>query len=280
MHRTRQSLRSGGFTLIELLIVIAIIAILAAILFPVFATAREKARQTTCASNLKQLSTAYVQYTQDYDEHIPVGYFVSTYKGEGWAGQLYSYVKSAGVFACPDDTTTPDPGYNVVSYGYNYSIVTGKGTLQISSHTAPARTVVFCEVSGFNAIVGTVTEWASPAVDGFVGLGNNIQGRPPTVVGGQVSVYQTGLLGGYQAPVGHINGDFAGTTGWHTSGSNYAFEDGHVKWLSGDLISPGLNAPSPSSVQSNNAFPNYNAAGTAMMTNPSGGPLAGTFSAI
>jgi prepilin-type N-terminal cleavage/methylation domain-containing protein len=61
----------GGFTLIELLVVIAIIAILAAILFPVFAQAREKARQTTCVSNLKQIGTAFMMYVQDYDETYP-----------------------------------------------------------------------------------------------------------------------------------------------------------------------------------------------------------------
>ena len=59
-----------GFTLIELLVVIAIIAILAAILFPVFAKAREKARQASCQSNLKQLALACLMYAQDYDEHF------------------------------------------------------------------------------------------------------------------------------------------------------------------------------------------------------------------
>ena len=65
-----------AFTLIELLVVIAIIAILAAILFPVFAQAREKARQTSCLSNLKQIGLGLMMYTQDYDETYPMNLFL------------------------------------------------------------------------------------------------------------------------------------------------------------------------------------------------------------
>src|SRR5438067_8373067 len=68
---TREMRHRNAFTLIELLVVIAIIAILAAILFPVFAQAREKARQSTCLSNCKQMGTAAMLYLQDYDETYP-----------------------------------------------------------------------------------------------------------------------------------------------------------------------------------------------------------------
>jgi prepilin-type N-terminal cleavage/methylation domain-containing protein len=120
-----KSSKRYGFTLIELLVVIAIIAILAAILFPVFAKVREKARQISCLSNMKQLALGEVQYNQDYDEKYAPG--ASTYGlGTGWAGQIYPYVKSVNVFICPDDNspylhaggTNNDSGH-ATSYGYN-----------------------------------------------------------------------------------------------------------------------------------------------------------------
>lgn len=74
--RPRQ--RRAAFTLIELLVVIAIIAVLAAILFPVFAQAREKARQTTCASNLRNLGMAVLMYAQDYDEQLPLAAYATS----------------------------------------------------------------------------------------------------------------------------------------------------------------------------------------------------------
>lgn len=97
--------RRSGFTLIELLVVIAIIAILAAILFPVFAKAREKARQTTCLSNEKQMGLGILQYTQDYDETYPMTNVPRNVLC--WAQQIYSYTKSADVYKCPDN---PDAG--------------------------------------------------------------------------------------------------------------------------------------------------------------------------
>src|SRR5471030_2357537 len=97
-----------GFTLIELLVVIAIIAILAAILFPVFSAAREKARQTSCASNEKQIGLAIIQYVQDFDETYPnidqgqpeASNTFSTVNTL-WADMIFSYVKSKQVFVCP-----------------------------------------------------------------------------------------------------------------------------------------------------------------------------------
>jgi prepilin-type N-terminal cleavage/methylation domain-containing protein/prepilin-type processing-associated H-X9-DG protein len=95
------SRKNVGFTLIELLVVIAIIAILAAILFPVFAQAREKARQTACLSNGKQLANAIAMYTQDYDETLPMGgYTIGTVTGR-WFVDIYPYVKNLDAYTCP-----------------------------------------------------------------------------------------------------------------------------------------------------------------------------------
>jgi len=98
----------AGFTLIELLVVITIIAILAAILFPVFAKAREKARQITCTSNMKQMGLAYFQYVSDYDQTYP--------PVPNWKSQLQPYIKTTKINVCP---SRPDlPWY----YGQGYNI--------------------------------------------------------------------------------------------------------------------------------------------------------------
>jgi prepilin-type N-terminal cleavage/methylation domain-containing protein/prepilin-type processing-associated H-X9-DG protein len=118
----------GAFTLIELLVVIAIIAILAAILFPVFAKAREKARQASCISNLKQCGIAISQYTQDYDETLP-SRKIGTIAGQpdmNWRAAIHPYTKSADVYTCmsnPDkDAPALDPGYGVpMAYRTSYS---------------------------------------------------------------------------------------------------------------------------------------------------------------
>src|ERR1041385_5961651 len=100
-----QHRKQDGFTLIELLVVIAIIAILAAILFPVFAQAREKARQTSCLSNTKQWGLGITMYVQDYDETMPIsGYEAFLNPTSYWWNSVAPYVKNSAVAACPSDT--------------------------------------------------------------------------------------------------------------------------------------------------------------------------------
>lgn len=106
MERNRSAGGRRGFTLIELLVVIAIIAILAAILFPVFAAAREKARQTSCLSNLKQVGLAYIAYMEDYDLTTANALTVA-HSGawvSSWKVTVYPYMKSMGIYLCPDNS--------------------------------------------------------------------------------------------------------------------------------------------------------------------------------
>ncbi|BDI30237.1 hypothetical protein CCAX7_22880 [Capsulimonas corticalis] len=132
----------SGFTLIELLVVIAIIAILAAILFPVFAQAREKARQTTCQSNLKGFMLAILQYNQDNDDCMPISVSNGAQIGSATAAaypgvqqfgvhaQIMPYVKSVEVFHCPDDAGFSGGSGNA-------------STVASGSHTMPIGTPVY-----------------------------------------------------------------------------------------------------------------------------------------
>lgn len=118
MSRKSTFTKSFGFTLIELLVVIAIISILSAILFPVFARARENARRASCMSNEKQIALGFMQYNQDYDERMPFHANPAF-----WIPAIMPYVKSNQLFFCPSDSihnsANPITTANI-SYGYNY----------------------------------------------------------------------------------------------------------------------------------------------------------------
>jgi prepilin-type N-terminal cleavage/methylation domain-containing protein/prepilin-type processing-associated H-X9-DG protein len=256
-----------AFTLIELLVVIAVIAVLAAMLFPVFASAREKAREASCLSNEKQLSLALLAYAQDSDEHLPPGVMpVSTpwfWAGEGWAGQLYPYVRSTQVYRCPDDSTAGSSSVDLpVSYGYNINLVLhdsantyvgmGDGSidapaigLSLADLDAPAKTVALFEVSGVTADILDPQEGSQQGgMPGHYysassnGLDNRLYAHldPST---GNDNRYATGKLGG--RPVSPT-GQFQPAIGRHHDGSNILFTDGHARWLLGSHVSSGLNA--------------------------------------
>jgi prepilin-type N-terminal cleavage/methylation domain-containing protein/prepilin-type processing-associated H-X9-DG protein len=290
-------MKKKGFTLIELLVVIAIIAILAAILFPVFAKAREKARQITCASNEKQIGLGFLQYSQDFDEQWPCGESTVNHSlGTGWAGQIYSYVKSTGIFHCPDDPQGPQVNTSVtpnvtsvpVSYAVNLQLVrtdpSGTGDphvgSSIASDVSPSKTVLLSEVTG---IYGNVTD---------PNEANGVGGVMSSASNGTSSVYPwggafgqvggnetTGCLGGqsFSCPAtgDHMN------VARHGTGSNFLLADGHVKWLNGSSVSPGgVAAASDCNQGGTPTVSDCTSTGSSMAAGTGSGQYSVTFSPI
>jgi prepilin-type N-terminal cleavage/methylation domain-containing protein/prepilin-type processing-associated H-X9-DG protein len=222
-----------AFTLIELLVVIAIIAILAAILFPVFAQAREKARQATCQSNLKQIGNAVTMYVQDYDETYPINdgrgsipaFYTQPPDARGvwsearagvWATTLQPYIKSYRIYQCPScplDTTTLSAPLNAgateypISYTYNGQLACST----LAAVTSPSTCINFWE--GFGK--ASIRNYALSTPSFFPG------GPPHPVFPSSDCAFYV-----QRVPI---------TTTYyvHGQGSDYLYCDGHVKWVTG-----------------------------------------------
>ena len=291
--------REKAFTLIELLVVIAIIALLAAILFPVFARAREKARQASCASNMKQLGLGFLQYFQDYDEALPVGDMttlsltVQNTGGGGWGGQIYPYVKNSQVYSCPSDSTVNAGGSKIipsnVSYVYNaglctYSLASQYAGFYPQQYYLPKLQATSKTVLLFEAICGNASGWnfdltespenpstpslRSPASLGACGFGSSYNNAPwvSGIDGSTLGFVAATSVMGNQPNCAYPLPGFRSSpplTGLHNGGSNFLFCDGHVKWLLGANVSDGFDAVNSTDDQLDFASPSgQRAAGT------------------
>jgi prepilin-type N-terminal cleavage/methylation domain-containing protein len=212
-----------GFTLIELLVVIAIIAILAAILFPVFAQAREKARQTSCLSNLKQIGLAFKMYVQDYDERWPQcdpitccsngqnGSIGQDFGYNGWVSNaLRSYTKNQAIYMCPD-----------VQNGAFYDPYSNGGTA--TTNGSESFSYAFNYKSDYGAKEAAFQNTATALV--MSDSGTNWWDCP---------YENTGCGWRVRDWAAHLTGGYTGTpptqyTEWHTGKNNGIFEDGHAK---------------------------------------------------
>jgi prepilin-type N-terminal cleavage/methylation domain-containing protein/prepilin-type processing-associated H-X9-DG protein len=238
--RTSGHRAKAGFTLIELLVVIAIIAILAAILFPVFAQAREKARQTTCASNEKNLATATLMYLQDYDEVFPITVpgNSDTYRAVGdqatfgpqtrsfYLNALEPYLKNRGILRCPSGPEVNLYGAGVVipwatdGTAVSYAMNGYLNAFPLSGMPAPAQVILYTE-NGKQALRG-------------LGMAFPYPGSATLAAVQPGETWRYSIEAGTNCPT-NANQTYLESTGvswWnHGQGHNLAYADGHVKWV-------------------------------------------------
>jgi len=265
MKNTRRS----AFTLIELLVVIAIIAILAAILFPVFAQAREKARQTACLSNMKQIGTSMMMYTQDYDELYPVNNrtyqsasnFQNSFTYITWVGQLQAYAKNVDIFMCPSAPTSDLSDCN------NAIVLPGVGGVNTTYCTAgklgPATgdaIKVPVKNIGANEWVfnraGVLSPASSPGSNEPQSVALADVGKPaalPMIADSLYILFQQGeRIYNANTPAGvTVPQTVEPRYARHVGGANIVYGDGHAKWhAQGALnLDPVRQAAYPSYLQ-------------------------------
>jgi prepilin-type N-terminal cleavage/methylation domain-containing protein/prepilin-type processing-associated H-X9-DG protein len=226
-----------AFTLIELLVVIAIIALLAAILFPVFARARENARRASCQSNLKQIALGMKQYLQDNDGVFPE-YFnygpdgTASNDDTGWAEVIQPYLKSTQIYQCPSNPSPPTATFPLTdSYGYTEYFYNGN----LGSHPFgnPQNLVKEAEIDYSSNVIlfGDGGRGSSAAM---ANCPNDQSSTCPDAVVRPLSVQYPPGKSGYVEGTANAWATAADVTkalNRHLEGANYAFADGHVKWL-------------------------------------------------
>jgi len=241
-----------GFTLIELLVVIAIIAILAAILFPVFATAREKARQTTCLSNHKQVILAFLQYANDYDETWPLANYYTpstgvwghnnlvttptSYFGHSstrdayWSNSTQPYLNNLSVLRCPSASkeNTDASGMTLdQAHGYAYSETYNAYLNQWPSAGSPQPADVIAFSEG----------WGKAYVPRYAGHFPLLASGTSTATGEGIFIADDG--GAHCAQPWVLTVEVENTVWVHGQGSNYAYMDGHCRYQR----NPSANSP-------------------------------------
>ena len=263
-HGRTPSRRPSAFTLIELLVVIAIIAILAAILFPVFAQAREKARQAACLSNGRQIGTGMMMYLQDYDSQFPL-YFFGYTPATGYTSPQYywpqavaPYIQKAsgtgsgsqalitdlsGVFACPnveiDQAAVKSFGFgNNITYGINDDIVNWWGPPSVPSYQPSAIDAAVQNPSGALMMCET-TDWSSGTGGSTAVVGT----QPGCALALSYFDYKNGVRGGIATADGRHSAAYRKKTKDSNTKpadpmalNTVIFCDGHVKGIHvGDL---------------------------------------------